>query len=54
MGVRVRLKIRGAERELESSALISTGFEADESEVLLPAKLAEELGLYPPKTGAIV
>jgi len=54
MGVRVRLRIRRGKREIESSALVNTGFEAEDPEILLPAKLAEELGLYPPGTGAII
>ncbi|MBS7618344.1 hypothetical protein KEJ25_07065 [Candidatus Bathyarchaeota archaeon] len=38
--------------KLKPSALVNTGFETDEPEVLLPASLAENLGLYPPTEGS--
>lgn len=54
MAVRVKIRIRSSERESETSALVNTGFEAEQPEILLPAKLAEMLGLYPPKPGSIL
>jgi len=48
MGVRVKLRIRSKEREMETSALVNTGFESDLPEVLLPFRAAELLGLWPP------
>ena len=54
MAVRVRVRIRSSERESETSALVNTGFETEQPEILLPAGLAEMLGLYPPKSGSLL
>ena len=54
MAVRVRVRIRSSEMESETSALVNTGFEAEQPEILLPARLAEMLGLYPPKSGSLL
>jgi predicted aspartyl protease len=48
MAVRVRLKLTHNDREAETVALVNTGFETDEPEILLPLKLAEKLGLHLP------
>ena len=45
MAVRVRLRIRKSEREVTTSALVNTGFEADEPQLVMPLPLAEELQL---------
>ena len=45
MAVRVRLRIRKGGREVTTSALVSTGFEADEPQLIVPLPLAEELQL---------
>ncbi|MBI4613051.1 MAG: hypothetical protein HY720_05520 [Planctomycetes bacterium] len=50
MRVRVRLQ-RGtgaSTRELETVALVNTGFEADKEDASLPAGAAARLGLWPP------
>jgi len=52
MAVRVRLKLTHNDREAETVALVNTGFETDEPEILLPLKLAEKLGLHPPPEGS--
>jgi hypothetical protein len=54
VAVRVRVRIRSGERESETSALVNTGFETQQPEMLLPAGLAETLGLYPPKSGSLL
>jgi len=54
VAVRVRVRIRSSEMESETSALVNTGFEAEQPEILLPARLAEMLGLYPPKSGSLL
>lgn len=54
MGVRVRIRVRSGGGELETPALVSTGFETEQPEILLPVKLAEELGLYPPESGSVI
>ena len=46
MVVRVRLRIRASSRrETTTPALINTGFEADEPQLVIPLSLAEALGL---------
>ena len=54
MGVRVKLRIKVRGREAETAALVNTGFETEKPELLIPAKLASRLGLYPPPTGTEV
>jgi hypothetical protein len=48
MAVRVRLRVRSKSAEVESSALVNTGFEAETPQLLLPTPLARQLSLYPP------
>ena len=53
MPVRVRLRLKPllgpmANRVFETPALVNSGYEADGPELLLPLRLAEELGLWPP------
>lgn len=45
MAVRVRLRIGSGNREALFSALVNSGFEADEPQLILPYRLAEVLGL---------
>lgn len=54
MAVRVRLKIEVTRsgRSIETSALVNTGFETERPQLLIPRKLAAELGLWPPPTEA--
>ena len=49
MAVRVRLRLvaRKTGRAIEVSALVNSGFETDRPQLLIPVKLAEELGLWP-------
>ncbi|MBS7626805.1 hypothetical protein KEJ51_07215 [Candidatus Bathyarchaeota archaeon] len=54
MAVRVKIRINFDGKELETSALVNTGFETDQPEILLPARLAELLDLYPPKAGSLL
>ena len=54
VAVRVKIKVKFGGRELETSALVNTGFETDQPEILLPARLAEIFGLYPPKAGSLL
>lgn len=50
MGVRVKIKIisRSTGKQVITSALVNSGFESDKPQLLIPRKLAEELGLWPP------
>jgi len=47
MGVRVKLEIKSrfSETIVNTSALVNSGYEVNEPEILLPRKLAEYLGL---------
>ncbi len=47
MGVRVRLKLKTTQKSVETSALINSGFESTEPEIVIPPSLAELLGLAP-------
>jgi len=54
MPVRVKLRLKPllgsrAGHVLEAPALVNSGYEADAPEILLPLRLAEELGLWPPE-----
>ena len=45
MGVRVRVKIRYGENYVVTSALVNSGYEADEPEIHIPLALAKKLTL---------
>jgi len=51
MVVRVRLRIVGGGGAVETSALANSGYEAETLQLLIPIKLAQVLGLWPPKAG---
>jgi len=44
MGVRVRLKIRHKDAEVETSGLVNSGYESEEPEIHIPLALAKKLG----------
>lgn len=54
VAVRVRLKIKSLRsgREVLTSALVNSGFEAESPQLLIPRRLALELGLWPPPEDA--
>uniref|UniRef100_A0A7J2U712 Uncharacterized protein n=1 Tax=Ignisphaera aggregans TaxID=334771 RepID=A0A7J2U712_9CREN len=53
MGVRVKLKIVSRSgKEVITSALANSGFEAETSQLLIPRSLARELDLWPPPPDA--
>lgn len=43
MAVRVRLRVRGSRVEVITSALVNSGFESDDPEMIIPPSLAETL-----------
>jgi len=45
LAVRVRLRIKGKSGEIETSALVNSGFEAEEPQLIIPLSLAERLNL---------
>jgi len=47
VGVRVRVRIKYGGSLLETVALVNTGFETPNPQILLPVKAAEKLGIWP-------
>jgi len=54
MAVRVKLRIKSSSREVASSALVNSGFEAETPQLLIPRSLAIKLGLWPPPPSAVL
>jgi len=54
VAIRVKLRIRSlrSNREVVTSALVNSGFEAGTSQLLIPRRLAVELDLCPPPENA--
>ncbi|MCS7113220.1 MAG: hypothetical protein RMJ00_06885 [Nitrososphaerota archaeon] len=48
MAVRIKLKVRSPSREMVTSALVNSGFEAETPQLLIPRSFALNLGLWPP------
>jgi hypothetical protein len=44
----VRIKLSKNSKEIETNALANSGYESETPQILVPIKLAEELGLWPP------
>jgi len=49
MVIRVRLRIKRDGKVVETSALANSGYEAETPQLLIPIKLAQVIGLWPPK-----
>ncbi|RLF19106.1 MAG: hypothetical protein DRN15_05375 [Thermoprotei archaeon] len=47
MGIRVRIRINIKGKSIDTSALVSSGFEAPEPTICIPTSLARTLGLWP-------
>lgn len=50
MAVRIRIRIeslKGKKEIIETIALVNTGYESEEPEIIIPIKLAEKLGIWP-------
>jgi len=54
--VRIKLKVKSLKsgREVLTSALVNSGFEAETPQLLLPRRLAADLGLWPPPEDAML
>ena len=52
MAVRVRLKVKRADKIREIIALVNSGYEADTPQLMIPISLARELNLWPPPLNA--
>jgi len=48
MVVRVKIRIWRGGREVETSALANSGYESETPQIMIPKRLAEILGLWPP------
>jgi hypothetical protein len=44
----VRIKLSKNSKEIETNALANSGYESETPQILVPIKLAEELGFWPP------
>jgi predicted aspartyl protease len=47
VGVRVKVRIKYGGKSVDLVALVSTGYETDVPEILIPVDIAEKLGLWP-------
>lgn len=47
MAIRLKLKLKRGDRSLEVIALVNSGYETLEPEILVPSSIAEELDLLP-------
>lgn len=47
MAVRIKLKIKSKRGEVVTKALVNSGYESEEPEILVPVSIAKNLGLYP-------
>ena len=47
MRVKLRIKARGSGRDVETVALVNSGFETTTPQLLIPRRLAEALGIWP-------
>jgi hypothetical protein len=55
VAVRVKLRITSVSgKEVITSALVNSGFEAETPQLLIPRSLARELGLWPPPLEAVL
>jgi len=56
LAVRVKLRIKSLRtgREAVTSALVNSGYEAETPQLLIPRRLALELGLWPPPDDAVL
>jgi len=48
LAVRLRIRIRVGEEIIEEIALLSSGYESDTPQILIPLDIGEKLGLCPP------
>ncbi len=58
MPVRVKIRIKSLKglrisKAIESNALLNTGYTGSSPEIIIPVRLAEEMGLWPPPIDAV-
>jgi hypothetical protein len=54
MALRVKIRVSSGEKEVLMPALVNSGYETDTSELLVPVKVAEALGLWPETKEAVM
>ncbi len=54
MVVRINVKIKFKDKFIITSAIANSGYETDEPEVILPIKVAENLGIYPKLPNGVI
>ena len=54
--MRIKLKVKSlkSSRDVLTSALVNSGFEAETPQLLIPRRLAADLGLWPPPEEAVL
>jgi len=50
MVCRVKVTIKTEDEVVETSALLNSGFESDEPDIIIPVSVAEKLHLWPPRS----
>lgn len=54
MALRVKVRLRRGSKEVTTSALVSSGFETSSPDVVVPLRVAQLLGLWPPPSGELI
>ena len=52
MACRVKVRIERGNRDVETVALVNSGFETDSPDIAIPISTAKELGLWPPSSAS--
>ncbi len=50
MVCRIRIKLKTSQETIEDTALLNSGFESDEPDIVIPVHIADKLNLWPPKS----
>ncbi|RLF24993.1 MAG: hypothetical protein DRM97_02675 [Thermoprotei archaeon] len=54
MACRVKIKLKRGDKIIETIALLNSGFESDEPDIIVPTSIAEELDLWPPRPSSTI
>jgi hypothetical protein len=54
MAVRVKIRVRSGDKEVVMPALVNSGYETDEPELLVPTNVARALGFWPETREAVM
>jgi len=47
MACRVRIRLKKEDKNIETSAILNSGFETDSPDIIIPVEIAKKLGLWP-------